>query len=136
MAEIIPFEPETGNAGVGNKIWTTSLQYLLNLIFVVMKKLLFVNFLFFLFFFGFSQSNITGKITDEKGNALIGANVILENTFYGTSTSLEGKFRFIDVKNGDYNLLVSYLGYNEFRKKISVLVDISVDITLSSSSEL
>ena len=101
-----------------------------------MKKLLFVNFLFFLFFFGFSQSNITGKITDEKGNALIGANVILENTFYGTSTSLEGKFRFIDVKNGDYNLLVSYLGYNEFRKKISVLVDISVDITLSSSSVL
>jgi len=40
----------------------------------------------------FSQIRVSGKITDEKGEALIGVNVLVKNTNNGALSDLEGKY--------------------------------------------
>lgn len=60
--------------------------------------------------FLFAQSrDITGKITDEKGNPLLGATVNLKNTRAGTSTAPDGSFK-LSVTPGSV-LVVSSVGY-------------------------
>ncbi len=60
--------------------------------------------------FLFAQSReITGKVTDEKGNPLIGATVNIKNTRTGTSTAPDGSFK-LDVSPGSV-LVISSVGY-------------------------
>lgn len=52
---------------------------------------------------------ITGIVTDAKGEALLGVNVIVKGTTNGTITDLDGKYT-LDVEPNDI-LVVSYIGY-------------------------
>jgi TonB-linked SusC/RagA family outer membrane protein len=56
---------------------------------------------------------ISGSIIDSRtGETLIGASINFENTTIGTSTNADGEFEFsASLEEGDYNLLVSYIGY-------------------------
>lgn len=68
----------------------------------------------------FAQGSISGTIIDEKyGDPLIGANVVLEGTAIGTSTDFDGKYQF-EAAPGTYNIVLSYIGYNE--KTIAAIV--------------
>lgn len=67
--------------------------------------------LFFIHFTTFSQITINGIVT-EKNGPLEGAAVYFNNTMIGTTTNSEGKFS-IKVKEGQYELVVSYLGYKK-----------------------
>jgi len=61
---------------------------------------------------GISQQlakNITGTVTDERGEPVIGANVVEKGTTNGVVTDFDGKFS-ISV-SGDAVILVSYIGY-------------------------
>lgn len=61
--------------------------------------------------FGFSQSTVTGKITDaETKLPLEGASVFAQNTTKGTVTDKEGNFR-LHLDKGGYELIVSFTGY-------------------------
>ena len=53
---------------------------------------------------------ITGKVVDQKGQPVIGATVIVQNTSRGDITSADGSFRIEGVKVGD-NLEVAFIGY-------------------------
>lgn len=55
------------------------------------------------------KQTITGTVTDETGEPLIGASVIQKETKQGCMTDLDGNFK-IDVENGS-TLVFSYLGY-------------------------
>src|SRR5690554_4523441 len=55
------------------------------------------------------RKQITGKITDEQGAPIIGANVIEKGTTNGTVTDIDGNFSF-RVEEGSV-LEVSYIGY-------------------------
>jgi outer membrane receptor protein involved in Fe transport len=71
----------------------------------------------------FSQQNgtIVGKVLDSQtGEAIIGANVLIENTNIGAATDLEGNFRIENVPAGKYNLIISYISYA--RTKITDVV--------------
>ena len=62
-----------------------------------------------------SQPSVTdvpvkGKITDEAGNGLPGANITIKGTTRGTSTAADGGFS-IDVPDKNATLVVSYIGY-------------------------
>ena len=64
-------------------------------------------------------NQIHGFITDENsGEALIGANVYLAGTDYGTATNYDGYYVVSEIASGDYPLIISYLGYNMEKKKI------------------
>jgi outer membrane receptor protein involved in Fe transport len=55
---------------------------------------------------------IKGNIKDAAtGEAIIGANVVIEGTTQGASTDLEGNFEITKVKAGKYNLVVTYISY-------------------------
>ena len=77
--------------------------------------------IFFCFFSvnSFSQTIINGKVTDSRsGEPLIGATIIFGKG-QGASTDLDGNFSF-EIQKGERNLQVSYVGYEEINKMISV----------------
>lgn len=79
---------------------------------------------------------ISGKVVDEKGAPLIGANVILQNTLIGTATNFRGQFVLSGIKPGQYRLAASMVGYNKFiTGNLTVDTDIVVeDIKLTATS--
>jgi len=70
--------------------------------------------------FGNAQQNgqaIRGKIVDAfTQTPLPGASVVIQNSnpTLGTITDGEGNFKLWNIKPGRYNLLVSFIGYEEF----------------------
>lgn len=55
--------------------------------------------------------NITGKVTDEKGQPLPGVSIVVKGTKTGTSTNNDGAFQ-IGVPDAGGSLVFSYVGYN------------------------
>jgi outer membrane cobalamin receptor len=58
-----------------------------------------------------AQEIINGTVTDTKGNPIMGANVYLEGTYDGTSTDVEGHFRFETTETGTQTLVISIMAY-------------------------
>ncbi|MDX1285305.1 MAG: carboxypeptidase-like regulatory domain-containing protein, partial [Draconibacterium sp.] len=56
------------------------------------------------------KKTINGKVTDESGEYLPGANIVEKGTRNGTTTNIDGEFS-IDVSGPDAVLLVSFIGY-------------------------
>ena len=69
----------------------------------------------------FSQT-ITGRIIDENGEALTGANVVIEGTMSVVISDLYGNFK-IKSPEKDVTLKIIYLGYQDFEKKITITSD-------------
>ena len=90
----------------------------------------FINILFLLFINGllYAQNNsVSGFITDqETGEALIGANVFIQETGNGMSTDRNGYYVIQNINPGNYNLIVSYIGYNTSKKEINVTQNLSL----------
>lgn len=55
------------------------------------------------------EKTVTGTVTDEKGEAIIGASVIVEGTSNGTITDFEGRFT-LHVP-GNKRIVVSFVGF-------------------------
>lgn len=53
---------------------------------------------------------ISGRVTSQDGETLVGANIILKGTTIGTTTDVSGNFTF-DVPDPDGVLIFSYIGY-------------------------
>jgi len=85
-----------------------------------MKSHLFIFLFFFIPGFTFSQSTITGSISDHKEESLPGANVYLEGTYSGTSSDAKGLFSFTHAENGEFILVVEFIGFEDFKKEISL----------------
>ncbi len=84
----------------------------------------------------FAQHHLTGTVRDENGGPLSNANVVMDNTFMVTSTNSEGKFVFKNLKDENYLIKVSYLGYETFQKQINVKDSEILDIHLKRSPVL
>jgi iron complex outermembrane receptor protein len=63
---------------------------------------------------------IRGKVTDAKGEAIVGATALMKGTVKGTSTNGEGVFEISNLTNGTYTLVVSYIGYAPREVKATV----------------
>ena len=89
--------------------------------------------------FAFIQLNaqsgiISGFISDSSSaEALIGANVILQETGQGMATDINGYYIIQDITPGNYVLMVSYVGFKLKKEelKISDGQSIKLDISLS-----
>ncbi|MDD4660827.1 MAG: TonB-dependent receptor [Massilibacteroides sp.] len=57
-----------------------------------------------------SSRKITGTITDERGEPLIGVNITVKGTTTGTITDFDGKF-LLETESGNLTLVISYIGY-------------------------
>ena len=72
--------------------------------------------------FGYAQNGIiSGFVTDSSsGEALIGANVILQETGQGMATDLNGYYIIQNIIPGNYTLMISYVGFGLNRLKINL----------------
>ncbi len=59
-----------------------------------------------------AQNTITGIVTDESGEPLIGAGVVIEGTTNGTITGMDGDYMIV-VPEGAANLVFSFIGLTE-----------------------
>ena len=57
-----------------------------------------------------AQQRVTGTVTDNSGEAVIGASVLVKGTSTGAVTDIDGKFTIGSVPNSA-SLVVSYVGY-------------------------
>jgi len=73
-----------------------------------------------------SFSQVSGLVTDHKDKtALIGANIVLtevpnSENIVGTTTNFDGKYNFENIKIGNYQLAVSYIGYKTYETPVSI----------------
>ncbi|WP_439584031.1 TonB-dependent receptor [Dyadobacter bucti] len=75
--------------------------------------------LIFLTFNSIAQSiRISGKVTDEKGEPLIGASVIEKGTSNGTTADGSGSY-VLQVGHTNATIVVTYVGYNKIEREIS-----------------
>ncbi|WP_236973646.1 SusC/RagA family TonB-linked outer membrane protein [Membranihabitans maritimus] len=77
--------------------------------------------------------NVTGMVTDENGEPLIGVNILVKGTDNGTSTDFDGSFTLQDVAE-DAILVVTYVGYQ--KQEIELEGRTSIDIRLQSDAQM
>lgn len=67
----------------------------------------------FSFQIGFAQKFgiLSGKVLEENGTPLIGANVRIEKTLFGSATTAKGTFRITKVPIGEISIRISMIGY-------------------------
>ena len=87
--------------------------------------------------------SIYGFVTDEAtGEALIGANVIIKETGAGMATDMNGYYVIQEIANGNYTVLVSYVGYQVLNRGITVKgiepqkIDLALILQAVSMSEV
>ena len=56
-----------------------------------------------------TSHGISGKVTDQTGNGIAGASVIVKDTTTGTSTGSDGSYS-LNVKDGNATLVCSFIG--------------------------
>ncbi len=85
---------------------------------------------------------INGKVSDDEGGPLIGANVLIVHkptgTQYGVSTRETGKFNLPNLRvGGPYSLTVSYIGFQQAKIEdiyLKLGEDLPVNFTLNDAA--
>ncbi|HMQ05646.1 MAG TPA: SusC/RagA family TonB-linked outer membrane protein [Saprospiraceae bacterium] len=72
-----------------------------------------------------AQRTVTGTVTDQTGEPLIGANVLAKGTTVGSITDLNGEFS-INVPEGVNALVISYTGFETQEVSVSGVNNVSV----------
>ena len=72
---------------------------------------------------------ISGLVTDQDGVPLPGANILIEGTSTGSASDPEGRFSFTYEAEGDFIIVVSYIGFSSYRQNYSA-EDVLSDLTI------
>jgi outer membrane receptor protein involved in Fe transport len=85
----------------------------------------------------FSQSSsLSGKVTDTKGEAVVGANVVLSSGSKSTSTNADGVYTFSGLADGSVTVTVSYIGLATEKKTANVSGNTTLDFQLQDDSKV
>jgi hypothetical protein len=96
-----------------------------------MRKLLLLFILSSLFSIVNGQTVITGKVTDNKNNPVVGASITIKNSYDGAVSDSAGKFRFSTTEKGEQLLTISGVGYKIFEQKVNLTgTAINLDVSL------
>ena len=78
---------------------------------------------------------ISGTIREAKSNeTLIGVTIAIQDLRTGTTTNEYG-FYSITLPRGEYNLIVSYLGFQDISRTVSLTGDVKIDFNLNEAAE-
>ncbi len=77
-----------------------------------------------------AQHAIFGTVSNQEAEPIVGANVILTNTFGGTVTDSEGQFRLENLQSGTYQLQIRFVGFETYEKEIELTEDIELRVAL------
>ncbi len=84
--------------------------------------------------FIYAQGNINGKINDQNGLPLMGANIVLKNTSIGTTTDANGKFSLDFNGEFPFDIKVSFIGFQS--KNVTIKDGSFLTVSLSESVEI
>ncbi len=79
------------------------------------------------------QYQVSGKITDNKGEIIPFASVYLKNTTHGVSANVDGLYKLV-LDKGSYTLVYKAIGYKTTEKAVSVNDNLTLNQTLSEES--
>ncbi|MCX6217089.1 carboxypeptidase-like regulatory domain-containing protein, partial [Spirosoma sp.] len=80
-----------------------------------------------------ADRTLTGRVTDEKDEALPGVSVILKGTQRGTVTDADGRYK-VEIPTGGATLVFSFVGY--VSQEVRVGNQTSVNISLKADSKV
>ena len=85
----------------------------------------------------FAQRIVSGKVTDEDGAPVPGANVVLKGTSTGTSADVDGNYR-LSISEGDATLVFSFIGLltQEVDVGARTVIDVSMRADVTELSEV
>lgn len=104
-----------------------------------MKNLLFIlTLLLSSISFSQTEGSIAGILTDKEYNnePLPFANVLIKGTTTGTTSDIDGLFKFENIETGNYTLVVSFVGYEtqEITVQVEAAVVTKVNVALGISA--
>ncbi len=115
------------------------MNYFLQEFFSSYKKYL----LLFLFIILYSSSDIaqtgklSGRVTDENGEPLLGANVLIDVTTQGAATDFEGYYSILNIRPGTYIVNFRYIGYQtKIIQNVVINSDKTTNIDVALNSEV
>lgn len=77
----------------------------------------------------FSQNaSLSGTVTDNNKSPLIGVNLLIKNTKKGTQSNENGVFEITNIENGNYTLVISYIGFKTKEVPVSISDNQKVDL--------
>jgi TonB-linked SusC/RagA family outer membrane protein len=79
-----------------------------------------------------AQRTVTGTVTDNSGETLIGASVLVKGTTSGTVTDIDGKFS-VNVPANAEMLVVSYTGFATQEYGITAASDVTIVLAESAA---
>ncbi|MCB0584984.1 MAG: SusC/RagA family TonB-linked outer membrane protein, partial [Phaeodactylibacter sp.] len=74
-----------------------------------------------------AQQTVSGKVTDQSGEPLLGASILVKGTSTGTVTDIDGNYS-IKVPDGASTLVVSYTGFNTMEIEVGNQTEINVTL--------
>ncbi|MCK5833104.1 TonB-dependent receptor, partial [bacterium] len=80
--------------------------------------------------FAATTHKINGKIVDEKGKGLPGANIVVAGIGKGASTNLAGEYNISDLPSGTFEFTVSMIGYETTSQDVTVVADQEITFSL------
>jgi TonB-dependent receptor len=103
--------------------------------FITLFQIFLLSILIFSFFSNAQSLNsLRGTIVDSTdGSPLLGANVILTGTGFGAAANLDGKYRITNIPNGNYTIVISYIGYESKSVKITLSGGKNYDVSAKLS---
>lgn len=88
--------------------------------------------LLFILFNLVNHAQITGRVTDQKGQPLPAVSIHIENTYAGTITNENGEYQLKAPKQGKFLIVYQYLGYKTQKvkqhiEKVEKIVDVVLE---------
>ncbi len=80
-----------------------------------------------------AQYTISGIVKGTDSGGLTGANIVLKESYRGTTTDTDGKFKLSNLKPGGYIVVVSFIGYEPYEKEIQLYSDMFLEIQLDEA---
>ncbi|MEO7977649.1 TonB-dependent receptor [Flavobacterium sp.] len=80
------------------------------------------------------KNKLTGKVLDNTGHGVIGANIFIKGLEAGSITDKNGFFE-IEVPKGNYTVVITYVGFKNKERQIIVSDDMFVNFNLEDDSQ-
>lgn len=77
---------------------------------------------------------LTGKVLDNTGHGVIGANIYVTELAAGAMTDKDGYFE-IEVPKGNYNIVISYVGFKNKERQIEISENVFLSFNLEDDSQ-
>ena len=81
----------------------------------------------------FAQNQISGKVKNDHGEALVGATVSIKGQNTGSVSQTDGEYIIKNLKNGTYEVRASFFGYETMSKTIVVDKNVEINFSLNAT---